>query len=377
MALKDYGKTDRIDLLVDAQTGLPLRRDMVERPPEVKQAKGSELPICCRALLQSLYDGVVIGDLNGRIIEFNNRLLNFLRYSYDELCKLNLFEVIAGVDASLLSTVLENVKNQQFTLIKTYCHRKDGTYFPAEIVISQSTLQSDYLTFLIRDISVRRQAEEQLLTEHAALQNAANGIAITDRTGHIIYVNPAMAQMWDYRGPEKVTGRALTELFAEPAVAGQTISANLSTNETWLGELRARRRGGEEFTVQITAALNRNANDELVGLVFSFLDVSDRQRANEAQQEADRSRVMIESFGTACHHLGQPATVLMANLDLLKQDSGSLSEGARQHLTDAIQAAEAIRELLQKLNAAVVYRPTPYNSPSDKASPPDNNILEI
>ncbi|MCX7009477.1 MAG: PAS domain-containing protein, partial [Kiritimatiellaeota bacterium] len=118
--------------------------------------------------------------------------------------------------------------------------------------------------------------------EHAALQNAANGNAITDQTGHIIYVNPAMTQMWDYRSSDKMCGRAITELFAEPAIAGQTISANLSTNETWIGELRARRRTGEEFNVQISAALNRNANDELVGLVFSFLDVSDRHRAASA-----------------------------------------------------------------------------------------------
>jgi PAS domain S-box-containing protein len=216
-----------------------------------------------------------------------------------------------------------------------------------------------------------------LLTEHAALQNAANGIAITDQTGHIIYVNPAMSQMWDYRSPEKMFGRALTELFAEPAVAGQTISANLSTNETWLGELRARRRNGEEFSVQVSAALNRNSNDELVGLVFSFLDVSDRLRANTAQQEAERQRVMIESFGTACHHLGQPATVLMANLEMLSKEAATLPAEVRKQLADAMQAADTIRELLQKLNTAVLYRPTPYSTPAAEANPTDSHILEI
>ncbi len=377
MPRSDHGKTVRIDLLVDAETGLPLRRDMVARPSDAAQPTRSNLPICCRALLQSFYDGVIITDINGRIVEFNNRALHFLRYGYEELCQLNIFDVVSGADAGLLATVQENLQKLQFTLLKAYCHRKDGSFFPAEIVISQSTLEGAYLTFFIRDISIRRQAEEQLLTEHAALQNAANGIAITDQTGHIIYVNPAMAQMWDYRSSEKMCGRALTELFAEPAVAGQTISANLSSNETWIGELRARRRSGEEFSVQISAALNRNPNDELMGLVFSFIDVSDRLRANATQQEAERQRVMIESFGTACHHLGQPATVLMANLELLNKQAATLPEELRKQLSDAVQAAETIRDLLQKLNAAVLYRPTPYSAPASEASAADSHILEI
>lgn len=377
MLRHDHAKTVRIDLLVDAETGLPVRREMVARPPDGTQPTRSNLPICCRALLQSFYDGVIITDATGRIIEFNNRALNFLRYGYDELCQLSIFDVVSGSDASLLTTVQENLKKLQFTLLKAYCHRKDGSFFPAEIVISQSTLEGLYLTFFIRDISIRRQAEEQLLTEHAALQNAANGIAITDQTGHIIYVNPAMAQMWDYRSPEKMCGRALTELFAEPAVAGQTISANLSTSETWLGELRARRRNGEEFSVQVSAALNRNSNDELVGLVFSFLDVSDRLRAHAAQQEADRQRVMIESLGTACHHLGQPATVLMANLEMLNKGAAALPDEVRQQLTEAMRAAETIRELLQKLNTAALYRTTPYSVPAAETDSANSHILEI
>lgn len=377
MLRDDHGKTVRIDLLVDVETGLPVRRDREAQRTDAAQTPPSTLPVCCRALLQSLYDGVIMCDASGRIVEFNNRALDFLRYSYDEFCKLNVFDVISGTDPELLTTVQENLKKLQFTLIKAYCHRKDGSIFPAEIVISQIAPGTEYLTFFVRDITLRRQAEEQLLTEHAALQNAATGIAITDKTGHVIYVNPAMAALWDYRSPDKMCGRAITELFADAAIAGQTISANLSTTETWIGELRARRRSGEEFNVQISAALNRNANDELVGLVFSFLDVSDRHRAAEAQQEAERQRVMIESFGTACHHLGQPATVLLANLDMISKEAGNLSEATRKQLAESIEAVGTIRDLLLKLNTTVLYRPTPYSAPAQEQHPSDSHILEI
>ncbi len=375
MSRDAHGKTVRIDLLVDVETGLPVRRDSAAAVQAGAQAAPAALPVCCRALLQSLYDAAIICTVNGQIVEFNNRALDFLRYTYDDFCKLTIFDLVSGTSAELLTTIQANLQKQQFTLIQAYCHRQDGSVFPAEIVISRIESESPHLTFFLRDISVRRHAEEQLRTEHAALQNAANGIAITDQTGHIIYVNPAMAQMWDYRSPEKLCARAITELFADAATAGQTISANLSAHETWTGELRARRRNGEEFSVQVSAALNRNANDELAGLIFSFLDVSARALASAAQQEAERQRVMIESFGTACHLLGQPATVLLANLEMLDKELGAgTPPSAHKLLTEAMQAADHLRDMLQKLNATVVYRPTPYaNNVSEGENPEDRN----
>ncbi|MCX7009478.1 MAG: hypothetical protein NTY53_19915, partial [Kiritimatiellaeota bacterium] len=104
---------------------------------------------------------------------------------------------------------------------------------------------------------------------------------------------------------------------------------------------------------------------------------SDRLRAAAAQQEADHQRVMIESFGTACHHLGQPATVLLANLDMINKDAEHLPEATRKQLADAIAAAATIRDLLQKLNTTALYRPTPYRSPTTEKSPSGGHIIEI
>ena len=377
MDRNDNAKTIRIDLLPDVAAELPLRRDVSAPVRSPEQPSSASLPNCCRELLQGLYDGAVLCEPSGRITEANDRALEFLKYDHGELCQRSILDVIAGADAQLLNTIQENLRKQRFTLIQAYCHRRDGSAFPAEIVISQFTHGGLRLAFFLRDISVRRDEEEQLRTEHAALQNAANGVAITDQSGHIMYVNPALAHMWDYPRPDQLSARPITELFAQPALAGQTISTCLNVNESWTGELMARRRSGEEFTVQVSAALNRNANDDLVGLIFSFLDVSDRQRATRAQQEAERQRVMIESFGTACHHLGQPATVLLANLDLLRQELANAPETTRQLLDDALRGAEAIREMLQKLNTAVVYRPTPYSSTATAPSPDRPHIIEI
>ena len=86
---------------------------------------------------------------------------------------------------------------------------------------------------------------------------------------------------------------------------------------------------------------------------------------------------------TTCHLLGQPATVLLANLDMLGKALGdSASPATREMLSDAMQAADHLRDMLQKLNATVVYRPTPYannviatDGPEDRHD--DSHIIEV
>jgi PAS domain S-box-containing protein len=115
-------------------------------------------------LFQSLYDGVLITDAAGRIMDVNDRALDFLLYDRDEVSRLNITEIIAGADQALLEKLHRNSTNRRFTLIDAYCLRKDRTKFPAEIAANQLLLTSEgYLCFFVRDITRRKQAEAELV----------------------------------------------------------------------------------------------------------------------------------------------------------------------------------------------------------------------
>lgn len=102
--------------------------------------------------------------------------------------------------------------------------------------------------------------------------------------------------------------------------------------------------------------------------------------AIEAQQQelldAERHRVMIQSLGAACHHIGQPATVLRANLHLLK--SRASSENDLREIEECEKAVESIADVLEKLRHISEYRTVPYRtySPGETASA-DEKILDI
>lgn len=114
-------------------------------------------------LLQSLYDGVLITDATGRIMDVNERAMDFLLYTKDELSRLNIINIIAGANEVLLEALRRNIEQHRYTLIEASCIRKDHTTFPAEIATNRLVLTPEgHLCFFVRNITKRKKAEEAL-----------------------------------------------------------------------------------------------------------------------------------------------------------------------------------------------------------------------
>ena len=124
--------------------------------------------------------------------------------------------------------------------------------------------------------------------------------------------------------------------------------------------VKARRPDGSDFDVQVSAACSRNSDGDLVGLVFSFVDISDRKRAEDAERESEQRRVMLESLGAACHHLGQPATVLLANLGVLRSHFADADDSLMELIQGSLDAVDRLGKILHKLNAVNEYKTTQY-----------------
>ena len=137
------------------------------------------------------------------------------------------------------------------------------------------------------------------------------------------------------------------------------------------------RKDGNEFFAQVSVACNRDTDGEVVGMVVSLDDISDRKRAEEAVRQSERQRVMLASVGAACHHLGQPATVIMTNLELIRRMTKDIDKPELQNILDLTgEAAENLAEVLHKLNAVNEYRTVQYLDAQDSQSPA-NIILDI
>jgi len=279
---RKYARTMRIDLLMDDHSA--------RRATEASPGKGggrstfeSRVPETdFNTLLQSLYDAAVLTDFNGVITNVNERALVFFDYRRDAITGLNIENLIAGANTEILATVITNARAGRFTLLQAHCQRSDGSLFPAEISVTCLTLSpAPFLCFFIRDISMRREVEEQLRIEHDAVQNAGSGIAITDPGGTIRYTNPSMCGLWDFSQPDDLLSGQIQDLFTSPAAVDDAM-AGAANLRTWQGEMQACRRDGAVFYVQTSITRCFDEDDVLTHLVFSFADTTKRRNDEEA-----------------------------------------------------------------------------------------------
>ena len=93
---------------------------------------------------------------------------------------------------------------------------------------------------------------------------------------------------------------------------------------------------------------------------------------------AEQHRVMIESLGAACHHLGQPATVLSLYLSRMRDLRPELLN--HEEFESCARAVEEISEILKKLKRVGEYRTRPYTTFMNELDPKlfgQSRILDI
>jgi PAS domain S-box-containing protein len=284
------------------------------RKPEKSAAKGYQ------ELFQSIYDAGVITDLRGRIRDVNRRAVEFFGRDVEELQVMNVGDVVSGVTEPLVRTLYENLQHERFTLMQAYCLRADKTSFPTEIAVSMIRLPMPHLCFFIRDVTVRRQAEEMLRTEHNALQNASDAIVVTDLDGHVEYANPATAHIWGYQSQSDLIGASFGSLLAHPDDAQIIISSLSGETYHWKGEAVAQRASGEQFRVAISGSCNRDSDGEVVGAVFSLSDLSAWDREALAQQDIKRHRAAITDVRAHAARLTQLVTARASHIAGLDEE---------------------------------------------------------
>ncbi len=85
------------------------------------------------------------------------------------------------------------------------------------------------------------------------------------------------------------------------------------------------------------------------------------QRHEEALRIAERQRVMIESLGTACRHLGQPVTVMSVLMHLIEKQE--MTDELRKMVRQGCRAATELCHLLKRLQSISHYRAETYRAP--------------
>lgn len=284
-------------------------RDITERKLSEEQR------VLHSAALNACANGVLITDRHGCIEWVNPAFSAITGYSINEAIGKHPRDLVnsgqqgPAIYSQLWATILSG-KVWSGELVN---RRKDGSFYIDEQTITPVRNELGEISHFIsvkQDISNRRQTEQKLRLESAALDAAANSIVITDRSSVIQWVNPAFTALTGYALNEAhgKTPGGLLRSGKQTSEFYQQLWATLLGGMPWRGELVNKRKDGSLFTEEkyITPVLGED------GEISHFISIGqDITARKQLTMSSENDRILLELIAR-----GEPLPKILEQLVL-------------------------------------------------------------
>jgi PAS domain S-box-containing protein len=262
-------------------------------------------------------DGISVVDLNGVIIEANQRTVEMHGFtSKDELLGRNALEIVAPRDRERIAANMRKaikggaIRGVEYTLPKA-----DGTEFPGELstsVLRDASGKPVAHIIIARDITERKRMEEALRESEerfrSIVENSQVGIMILDDAYRFLYVNDEVCRISGY-SREEVMGQDFRQFLDEESkqlVAERYIRRQRGEKAPPRYEFNIVNKDGQKRRVEISSSVIRDSAGA-VKTVAQILDITERREADEALRESQKfSSSLLES---------SPSPITVVNMD--------------------------------------------------------------
>ncbi|NMF59004.1 response regulator [Pseudanabaena yagii] len=283
-------------------------------------------------------DGYLVTDPVGRILEANQVILDLLGVNREYIVEKFLAIFVAARDQEIffnqLGYMLSNDNSAVTWEITLNPYQRKA--FPAEIILTKNINPANkqiQLLWIIRNISDRKRAEQELLQlnqsleakviertqelwqvnklQRAILDGTDYAIISTDLNGIIQTFNAGAEKMLGYT-KEEVVGKVTPEIFHDPQeivnnitkaskILGKDIGVGFEAlismasqgliDEEWINI----RKDGSRFPISISVTVLKDDNDQPIGTLSVRQDISDRKLAEESLRESEKRFASLAS----------------------------------------------------------------------------------
>jgi PAS domain S-box-containing protein len=243
-----------------------------------------------RMLLDGISDYAIYRlDVDGCVASWNSGAARITGYTAEEILgrHLSIFHPAIGEYEQHARESLETAARTGRSEEKAIRVRKSGSTFWADAVITPLYGANGKLngySKVMRDISERKRADEELEKQAKLLELAHDAIIVRDLEANIVFWNRGAEQMYGWSTEEAVGQPVHTLLQTVFPVSLETIEETLRSEGQWEGELRHTTRAGAEMVVTSRMSLQRDERCEPTATMEINRDVTDRKQAEEIRE---------------------------------------------------------------------------------------------
>ena len=252
-----------------------------------------------RTVFEKGIDGMLIFSPTGEVLDANDSFARMRGYSREDLRGLTLADLDAPATAELIAERMRRLMEGETLQVELDQVHRDGHIFQVEASASRfySGEQPVILSFH-RDITQRKQAEDQLRDSQAKLQmlldSTAEGIYGIDNQGDCTFCNPACLRLLGYSDPAQLLGRNMHDLIhhsfedgsPRPETECRIFRAFRAGEGTHADDEALWRADGTAFPAEYWSYPQRK-DGQVVGAVVTFTDISERKQAEDALRQSE------------------------------------------------------------------------------------------
>ncbi len=273
-------------------------------------------------------DGVFWLDREAHIYHANEEACRSLGYTREEMTRLHLWDIDPVFTKEAWSMVWSQSTGRgqvQAQKLATLHRHKDGSTFPVEVSSKQICFEEgEFHVAFVRNISERRQVEEELKLTKAVIDRASSACAWVNTQGRFIYVNDQECQSLGYSREELLqlsVHDVVPELTPE---AWEAFWTEIREKRVLTFETVQQRKDGHRFPVEITT------NYVEVGekaYCFAFKrDLTEWNAVKEAREklraqlfQAQKMESIGRLAGGVAHDFNNMLSVILGYVNMIKE----------------------------------------------------------
>ena len=260
-----------------------------------------------RSLVNKHFDFLIITKKEGDIEYASSTAAHYIGYKLEDLLEQKIFTFIHPDDClsvidrhNLVVKNIDKVQEGEFRI-----QAKDGVWHTLSVAVKGIFRSRDetFLAYACHDISEQKKVDTEHRVLSIAVKQLANGLAVTDTTGALIFANNYWAMEHGYALAD-IIGKNIGYFHNEDQIAREVtpfVDKLIRTGANF-GEVGHVRRDGVVFPTFTTAAIVRDNDNKPFGYVYIIRNISDNKvlekRFQDNYQRLQKTlNGTIETFG--------------------------------------------------------------------------------
>ena len=312
-------------------------------------------------IVESSLEAIVATSPEGAIVTWNRGAEEIFGYSAKEAIGLPITNVIA---AEMHATHAEKMKQlllgMTLPLQECSCERKDGRKILVSYAawpIFNSIGQVTAVCFLARDVTLRHEAEEASALLSSIVESSDDAVHAVNIDGTVASWNRGAEELFGYTR-EEIVGRNVSIVVppGREEESREILKAIADGFTVSPFDTLVRRKDGTDVDVSLSISPIRNSGGIVVGASAIARDITDRKRAEQARQEAEKKyRDIVDGAleGIFQNTLegesltANPALARMLGYDSPEEVTSNVRDSAHEVWVDPNERAKFLAQLEQ------------------------------